>query len=99
MKIRYHDEAAWEIEDAFEWYEAQQKGLGSKLAEETETAIFRIMSFPFLHVEIHEDIRRAILPVFPYAIIYSVVNDEIQVHAFSHLHREPLYWKGRIRSK
>ena len=95
MKIRYHAEASKEVDEAFEWYESQQVGLGLKFVEEAEATIHRILHFPQLHSTILKELRRAILPVFPYGVIYSISEDSIEVYAIAHLHRKPFYWKKR----
>lgn len=95
MNIRYHPEASREIDEAFEWYESQNAGLGLKFIEEAETTVHRILNFPELHPTVFKNLRRAILPIFPYGVIYSTGEDSIEVYAIAHLHRLPLYWKKR----
>jgi hypothetical protein len=43
------------------------------------------------------EIRRYLTRVFPYAILYSIEADYILIMAVMHCHREPGYWKNRIR--
>jgi hypothetical protein len=44
-----------------------------------------------------EDIRRYLVRVFPYAILYSVEDDYVLIIAVMHLSREPGYWKDRLK--
>jgi hypothetical protein len=97
MNIRVHPEASKEISEAVQWYESQQTGLGINFAGDTEAAIYRLADFPNLNPEISKGIRRAIVPVFPYGIIYSVHKEYIEVYAVAHLHRKPFYWKKRAK--
>jgi hypothetical protein len=99
MKIQYHPEVSKEVEEAFEWYESQKSGLGLKFINETEMTIHRISNFPDLHPEVLKKLRRAILPIFPYGVIYSIENGTIVVYAIAHLHRMPFYWRKRISKK
>jgi len=32
---------------------------------------------------------------FPYAVLYSIVGDQIRVMAVAHDRRRPFYWSGR----
>lgn len=96
MRIQYHPEVSTEIDEAFDWYESQKSGLGRNFIEDAENTVHRILNFPELHPVIAKNLRRAILPVFPYGIIYSVEEDIIKVYAVAHLHRLPRYWKKRI---
>jgi toxin ParE1/3/4 len=66
MNLKYHMEASREIDEAFQWYEAQQPGLGFNFITEAESSVLRLLNFPNLNLEISKGIRRAILPVFPY---------------------------------
>ena len=97
MNLKYHSEASREIDEAFQWYEAQQSGLGLNFVTEAESSVLRLLSFPKLNPEISKGIRRAIMPVFPYGVIYSINGDLIEIYAVAHLHRKPFYWKKRTR--
>jgi toxin ParE1/3/4 len=99
MKIKYHPEASKDIDEAFEWYDSQKSGLGLKFISEAEATVYRILNFPELHPLVFKNLRRAILPIFPYGVIYSVESDTIEVYALAHLHRLPLYWKKRVLKK
>ena len=39
--------------------------------------------------------RALYLKRYPYAIFYTVTDEEVRVMAIAHERREPLYWKGR----
>ncbi len=95
MILKYHPEASSELDEAFEWYENEQAGLGDKFIAEVETAILRIQHFPQVNPIILKNIRRALLPGFPYGVIYSIKDGIIEIYAISHLHRRPFYWKKR----
>jgi hypothetical protein len=97
MKIRLHPEASKEVAEAVLWYEGQQAGLGQRFAAETEAAIYRIAAFPNINTEIGKGLRRGIMPIFPFGIIYSIIEEYIEVFAIAHLHRKPFYWKKRLK--
>jgi hypothetical protein len=97
MKITVHPEASKEVTEAVHWYEEQQSGLGKTFALDTESAIYRLSEFPNLNAEIGKGIRRAMVPVFPYGIIYKTYRETIVVYAVAHLHRKPFYWKKRLK--
>lgn len=97
MKIVLHPDASKEVAEAVQWYDEQQQGLGNLFATDAESAIYRLAEFPNLNPEIGKGIRRAIVPVFPYGIIYKVYEDHLIVYAIAHLHRKPFYWKNRLK--
>ena len=95
MNLHYHPEASDELDEVFRWYEAQQPGFGHRFISEVQASINRIRNFPFIGGFIIKDVRRALLPEFPYGVIYSVEDESIEIYAIAHLHRRPFYWKNR----
>ena len=101
-EVRLAPEALDELSEAASWYEARSEGLGSELLDEVEEVLPRIgalpESFPRL-LDVPEDleIRRALLPRFPYALVFISTGVEIQVIAVAHTKRRPGYWLDRVR--
>jgi len=96
VKIEFLEAAQAELDDAFEWYEAQQKNLGVQFINEFEAAIKRISIYPESYVLIDNEIRRCLIKRFPYGILYGIQSDTIVIIAVAHLHRKPNYWKERL---
>ena len=97
MKNRFLSPAALEIEEAVLYYESKELGLGNELLIEYEKSLSHICLYPNAWSVIGKnEIRRCLLERFPYCIIYKVINNEIVICAFMHLHRKPGYWKDRI---
>jgi len=44
------------------------------------------------------EVRRALMSVFPYALIFLELKREIRVIAVAHTSRRPGYWIYRVRS-
>jgi hypothetical protein len=42
-------------------------------------------------------VRRVLLKIFPYQLIYRVDGDEIRVFAVAHVRRRPGHWRRRLR--
>lgn len=95
MKLTYHFAASKELDEAFEWYEAQKIGLGLQFVHEVELSIKRILNFPYSNPVLAKEFRRAVLPIFPYGIFYKILEDSIEIYAIGHLHRKPNYWMRR----
>ncbi|MCX7084964.1 MAG: type II toxin-antitoxin system RelE/ParE family toxin [Methylococcales bacterium] len=95
MKIYFLEIAEKELDDAFEWYEVQQKQLGKQFINELEAAIKRIIAYPEYNTLIDSEIRRCLIKRFPYGIFYKVNSEQIVIIAVAHLHRKPNYWVGR----
>ncbi len=97
MKVTFLKVAEVELDDAFEYYESVQSGLGFYFLTEVEHAQTRITKFPFSYEEIGKYSRRCLVHKFPYGIIYQYTEaqEEILIVAVSHLHRIPDYWLAR----
>lgn len=87
MPLRLHPEATAELASASEWYERQQFGLGSDFSSDTWPM------WPGLHHP--PPIRRFLLPDFPFAVPYMVLEDGMVILAVTHVRRRPGYWLKR----
>jgi toxin ParE1/3/4 len=99
--VRLSPEAVAELAEAAEWYEARRPGLEVDFLTEFERVLPLIgtspASFPRL-MDLPADlgIRRALLPRFPYAIVFMDLGTEIRVLAVAHAKRRPGYWLNRV---
>jgi len=74
--------------------------LASDFVDRVESALKSIMAEPrrfarLESVKTEREIRRVLLPRFPYLVVYEVFNDQPYVLAFAHAHRRPDYWLER----
>lgn len=95
MTIVAHPIVDGQLEAAFEWYEARQAGLGSRLIDEYRDGLVQILQHPHRWQLIDDNIRRYRLRRFPYGIVYSIPDDKgvIAVAAFIHLHSRRSNWR------
>jgi hypothetical protein len=95
-----HPEAEAEMNLAAEWYEKQERGLGTALVEEVLGVLGSIGEHPDQFPLVGDDliIRRALLRRFPYAVWFGrESHDLVVVYAISHTKRRPGYWRVRAR--
>jgi len=97
MKVVILDVARLEFNEAKEFYEIEQTGLGAKFENEIKNGILRIRQYPQAWPPERKETRRYLVRKFPYKIIYSLQQDNIVVLAFAHLHRKPNYWVDRLK--
>lgn len=95
MTFSFHHEAEVEFNEAINYYEECELGLGYDFSIEIFTAIQNILSYPTAWPVIKDDVRRCLVNRFPYGVIYSIEQSEIFILAIMHLRRHPDYWKGR----
>jgi toxin ParE1/3/4 len=95
MEIEFHPDAVLEIREATLYYQAQQVGLGKRFLSTVEESLTRISNFPESFPVVASNIRQCKVARFPYAIVYRVQVNYIQVIALAHSRRKPQYWAGR----
>lgn len=61
-----------------------------------ERAVRAIQDDPDRRSIIEADVRRYLMPRFPYAIYYRVLPEQIRILAFKHHSRHPDYWRDRL---
>jgi plasmid stabilization system protein ParE len=97
--VRLSAEADDEVVDAAAWYHDQRPGLELEFLAELESALDvisrRPASFPKLMMPEIQGVRRALLPRFPFALIFAELETHIRVVAVAHTKRQPGYWVGR----
>jgi plasmid stabilization system protein ParE len=95
MRFSFHPEAETEFNEAIDYYEDKDRGLGYDFAIEVYATLQRIAAFPKAWPTLKDEIRRALVKRFPYGVLYVIEEQEIKVVAVMHLHRNPGYWKHR----
>jgi plasmid stabilization system protein ParE len=99
--VRLSEEAIDELLEAAVWYRARRPGLESEFLAEVDHVLPLIgsspTSFPRL-LDLPDDllIRRALLPRFPYAVIFIDLGEHVRVLAVAHAKRRPGYWLDRV---
>ena len=95
MKYSFHPIAETELNQAVDYYNECQGGLGFEFAKEIYLAIQNILSLPDAWAPLSANTRRCLTKRFPYGVIYRVTDEEVFIIAVMHLNREPDYWKDR----
>ena len=100
MKVKIHELADQEFNEAMEWYELQSRGLGKRFRKEVVKQINKIRRNPDWYLIEEDNIYKVYIPRFPYKILYTIENKhQIVVWAIAHLHRRPWYWQSRAADK
>ena len=102
MILQFHPQAENELRSVARWYETRRAGLGFEFLATVEAGMARIesnpQSFPRLETWRDDgDVRRLVLPRFPYVIVFELADEIINVWSVGHSRRKPGYWKSRRR--
>src|SRR5260370_35695585 len=88
-------EAANEANEAFNWYEDQQPGLGGEFYRELTRCLEFIIENPLLSRIGYRGLRKRKLDRFPYLVFYRATDVELVVVSVFHGSRNPTVWKKR----
>jgi len=95
MRLEFHAEALAELQSVAEYYESRQVGLGARFLDLVDEALERIARDPLAWSPADEDVRKCLMRVFPFGILYTIEPEFILILAVAHLAREPGYWLSR----
>jgi len=95
---RFHEEATVEFDEAADYYLEGALEVGYHFISVFDAGVDRIRRMPFLAPTWpgRPDVRRLVLPRFPYSIVYTLERGEILIVAVAHAKRQPGYWLGRL---
>lgn len=96
MAIKYQSPALSELTEAIQWYEKQMPGLGKRFLQSTLKTEKQIAMFPEMHQKIYKNIRRAIVPVFPYTMLYYIKGTNIFIISIFNCRQNPSAWMSRV---
>ena len=92
FRLKFSSRALHEIGEAQEWYELQCSGLGDEFIAAMELQLKRLEQAPLLYAEVIPNVRRALLPRFPYGLFYAVRGNLVHILAVLHDARNPKRW-------
>lgn len=93
--LEFRPPARKELDEAYNWYESQQSGLGTDFLDCIDETINFICLFPESYTAVYRDIRRAVVKRFPYAVYYRIVSSRVIVTAIFHGKRGSKAWRRR----
>lgn len=97
--IRFSQLASDDLTDILGWYQSQGSDDPKKrFIEAVSTVLKRLETSPELYPILRKNVRQALLPKFPYKIVYIIdgLNVEVFIVALTHQKRSPNIWKKRL---
>ncbi len=90
--VVWRGEAIRDVQEAFDWYEAQAKGTGERLLIEIGEFVEFIRDHPRGLPKWRSRYRKMTLKRFPYQLIYRSEKGTIIVYSVFHSSRNPSRW-------
>ncbi len=78
--------AEMELKESYDWYEAQQQGLGERFLSYVEDSIASISNHPESYPVKVGPYRQYVVAVFPFVIVYEFVPDKRLVYILHVFH-------------
>lgn len=76
-------------QDAYDWYEMQQPGLGEVFLTEVINCIEKLESWPTVYPKLKGNMSQIILNRFPYVLVFEIVETNVVIYAVFHTSLNP----------
>jgi plasmid stabilization system protein ParE len=88
-----------DVKEAADWYNSKQAGLGKRFVSNVRRKINIVKNNPFIYATRYDDVKTAVLDVFPFMIHYTIdeIEEIIIISAILHTSRNPDIWKSEGR--
>jgi plasmid stabilization system protein ParE len=96
MKVLLRPEAEEDVGAAAAWYARADRRLARDFVTEVKRTISRIRQRPLQFPEVAQNVRRAILHRFPYAVYFVLHESYAAVVAILHTKRRSAVWEKRV---
>jgi toxin ParE1/3/4 len=81
--------AAIEILEAYDWYETQQSGLGSKFLNALDLFFTGLATNPFAFSYYEKPLREGMIKKFPYLVVFEIFESNVVVYSVFMARRNP----------
>lgn len=94
-QIKLTPTALNDLQNAIEFYNEQQKGLGKRFRTAAKRMFTQIKKFPKAGSFIYDEVRFRVLNKFPFIILYEIIDRKtIAVYRIFHTSLEPFWEKN-----
>ena len=89
MDIQFLEEARRELGEAVDFYVSRDLRVARRFTARIRQTLDRAVRFPYCGLALRGDLRRLIIPGFPYGLLYRVRDNSLQIAALMHLQQDP----------
>ena len=97
--LRFVPEIEEDITSGYTWYEAKSLGLGEEFIRMFYAYTGEITRNPMLYQRVHSRFRRCLLRRFPYAVYFTIEDDQIIVFGLFHCARDPRTIRAKLTGR
>jgi plasmid stabilization system protein ParE len=84
-----------DVVGAAQWYHGEQGDLSERFLNDVDRTLARVRERPLQFPTVADEVRRALLHNFPYAVYFRTSSEAVTVLAVLHLRRNPAVWRAR----
>jgi len=84
-----------DIDEAFAWYESRSVGLGVDFLRAVDSCFAALEAAPLAYPVVYRGARRVLLRRFPYAVLFVISGERLDVLACTHTSLHPRRWRQR----
>lgn len=95
----YRRKVGRDLAGAYGWYEDQRAGPGEEFLDAVDVSFVAIREFPEMFSHVHDEVRRAVVSRFPYAVFYRVEPKRVVVLAVLSMARDPKLWPHHRKAR
>jgi toxin ParE1/3/4 len=97
VRIIVHPQAQIELVEAIEWMAERSPERAIAFRQAYTKAHRRISENPEWFPQVEPGIRRALIQRFRYSVLFALREDHALILVVMHQHRDPDYWRDRLR--
>jgi toxin ParE1/3/4 len=90
-KIKITPTALKDLQNAIEYYNGEQKGLGKKFNVAVKTILEQLVKVPASGSFMYDTVRYRVMNKYPYIILYELTDNNINVFRIFNTSQEP-FW-------
>jgi len=94
-EVLFEPAASRELNEAADFYDLEQPGLGAAFLDAVEAALFAVVHNPCAFPVLLGETRKRVVRRFPYSILYWFDGKTVHVLAVAHHRQRPGYWRER----
>jgi len=94
--LRVHPKVTEDLQEALQYYGDRRQGLDRAFLDAFDEAVHSLTVQPLRWRKFRGKARRAKLMKFPYIIVFTFVDDAVDIYALIHVQRHPDEWVSRV---
>jgi len=97
MKMKILESAKKDLREGYDFYESQERGIGSYFLASLISDIESLRLFAGIHSVHFGRYHRLLSKRFPFAVYYRIEADEVRVYAVLDCRRDPAWIRKRLQ--